>query len=407
MDTRAKLDLLNQAADVEVAAAFEAPAERGRRDLYPCLTHVSAPGGRRVPILKVLQTNACRNDCRYCAFRAGRDVRRERLTPDELAASVDLMHRAGLVEGIFLSSGVVDTIRSMDDMLATADLLRGKYAFHGYLHLKLLPGSEPAQVARAVELADRVSTNLEAPGPERLALLAPQKAMADLVSPLAAAAQAIRARQAAQAAQGGEGGPRFPGRPSGYGGGARLGLSTQFVVGPAGESDRELLGTAAWLYREIRLARAYYSAFQPIPDTPLADAAPTGERRQHRLYQADWLLRYYHFGVEELPFDGDGRLSVQTDPKAAWARQHPERFPVEVNRAPVEELLRVPGIGPVSAQAIVRARRQASLRTLGDLRRLGARADQAAPYVLLAGRRPISLAAERRGAWQLPLDLTG
>jgi predicted DNA-binding helix-hairpin-helix protein len=165
-------------------------------------------------------------------------------------------------------------------------------------------------------------------------------------------------------------------------------MSTQFVVGPASESDRDLLGRAQMLYREVRLARAYYSAFSPIRDTPLESASPTDPRREFRLYQADWLLRYYGFAVEEIPFAADGNLPENLDPKAAWAKAHPERFPLEVNVAPLPELLRVPGIGPTSARAIVMARRQGNLRELGDLRKLGARADRAAPFVLLAGRRP-------------------
>ena len=231
-------------------------------------------------------------------------------------------------------------------------------------------------MTRAIELADRVSTNLEAPTDERLTALAPKKHMHELVAPLQTAADLIRRdRQAHGPAD------RSIGR-------ARLGMSTQFVVGPAGESDRELLGTAQMLYREVRLARAYYSAFSPIRDTPLEDAPATDPRREFRLYQADWLLRYYHFAVEELPFEGDGQLSKQVDPKQAWAQAHPERFPIEVNRAPLDDLLRIPGIGPISARAILQARRQSRLSSLGDLRRLGARADQAAPYVLLSGRRP-------------------
>ena len=165
-------------------------------------------------------------------------------------------------------------------------------------------------------------------------------------------------------------------------------MSTQFVVGPAGESDRELLSTVQMLYREVRLARAYYSAFSPVKNTPLEGVVPTHPTREHRLYQADWLLRYYNFGAEELPFDADGQLSQEIDPKAAWAQAHPERFPIEVNAAPLPELLRIPGIGPTSAKAIVQARRQARLRELGDLRKLGARADRAAPFVTLAGKRP-------------------
>jgi predicted DNA-binding helix-hairpin-helix protein len=165
-------------------------------------------------------------------------------------------------------------------------------------------------------------------------------------------------------------------------------MSTQFVVGPAGESDRELLETSQMLYREVRLSRAYYSAFNPVRHTPLEGVAPTHPTREHRLYQADWLLRFYSFTAGELPFDAAGLLSQEIDPKAAWAQAHPERFPIEVNAAPLTELLRVPGIGPTSARAIVQARRQGKLRELGDLRKLGARADRAASFVTLAGKRP-------------------
>ena len=396
MDTREKLDLLGQAArydDCTVLDSDETADGRGffapatvdprppSRDMFPCVSHVTTPWGQRKAVLKVLQTSACQNNCNYCAFRAGRDIRRAHLTPDELARSFDLMYRAGVVDGMFLSSGIIGTTRTMDEMLATTELVRQKYGFRGYIHLKVLPGAEAAHIARAVELADRISVNLEGPTQERLAALAPQKAMVDLIGPLRIAAEIIRRGDA----------PRPPRQardlplPSV---GTRLGMSTQFVVGPAGESDRELLATVQMLYREVRLARAYYSAFSPVKNTPLEGVTPTHPTREHRLYQADWLLRYYNFGAEELPFDADGQLSQEIDPKAAWAQAHPERFPIEVNAAPLPELLRIPGIGPTSAKAIVQARRQANLRELGDLRKLGARADRAAPFVTLGGHRP-------------------
>ena len=418
MDIRDKLDLLGAAAcfDDYVSQAggenapsaqsstaflgaaagrgFFAPATdapRPTRDMFRCVSHLTTPDGQRKPIFKVLQTSACENDCRYCAFRAGRDFRRAHLTPDELALSFDQMYRAGVVEGMFLSSGVMGTTRTMDEMLATTELARQKYGFRGYIHLKLLPGAEPAQIARAIELADRVSVNLEGPTAERLAFLAPRKELANLLGPLRTAAEIIRRDHTPDPSPGKRGetgrGNRF--------GNARLGISTQFVVGPAGESDRELLATSQMLYRQAGLARAYYSAFSPLKDTPLEHLTPTHPTREFRLYQADWLLRYYNFAAAELPFDADGRLSQEIDPKAAWAQVHPERFPVEVNRAPLGELLRVPGIGPFSARAIVQARRQGSLRELGDLRKLGARAERAAPYVTLGGRRP---------PYQMPLD---
>ena len=399
MDTREKLDLLGQAArydDCTVLDSDETADGRGffapatvdprppSRDMFPCVSHVTTPWGQRKAVLKVLQTSACQNNCNYCAFRAGRDIRRAHLTPDELARSFDLMYRAGVVEGMFLSSGIIGTTRTMDEMLATTELVRQKYGFRGYIHLKVLPGAEAAHIARAVELADRISVNLEGPTQERLA------------SARAAESDGRSDRPAAD--RGGDHpctrsdssrSPRWAGtRPAPTIGETRLGMSTQFVVGPAGESDRELLSTVQMLYREVRLARAYYSAFSPVKNTPLEGVAPTHPTREHRLYQADWLLRYYNFGAEELPFDADGQLSQEIDPKAAWAQAHPERFPIEVNAAPLPELLRIPGIGPTSAKAIVQARRQAKLRELGDLRKLGARADRAAPFVTLAGQRP-------------------
>jgi predicted DNA-binding helix-hairpin-helix protein len=288
----------------------------------------------------------------------------------------------------------------MDPMLATVELLRGKYQYSGYVHLKIMPGAEPAQVEQALRLADRVSINLEGANAGRLAALAPGK---DFEGELLGAMRC--AHQLAQAQ-----GPSFdtpfpdPARPGsrqraggdrdGIRDGRRTGparppsLVTQFVVGPAGESDRELLTTADQLYRELKLARAYYSGFNPIPDTPLAGAAPTPVLREHRLYQADWLLRFYGFGLEELPFDSNDALPADADPKLAWARRHLAGRPVEVNRASRRELLRVPGIGPRSADAILRARRQGRLRDLADLRALGAVAVRAAPFVLLDGRTP-------------------
>lgn len=400
MDIREKLNLLTEAArydDYRASApdvvaegrGFFAPETNAVPDpgVLPCVSHLHTPDGQRKATLKVLQTSACQNNCNYCAFRAGRDIRRAHLTPDDLARSFDLMYRAGLVESLFLSSGVIGTNQTMDEMLATVELVRLKYGFRGYIHLKLLPGAETAHIERAIALADRVSANLEAPTPQALAALAPLKAMADLVGPLRTAADILGRGDSARAPA-----PlQSPGRAQRLAstwGRARLGLSTQFVVGPAGESDRDLLATVQMLYRELHLARAYYSAFSPVPGTPLEGMPPTDPRREFRLYQADWLLRYYGFTVEELPFGPDGLLPQDLDPKATWAILHPERFPVEVNRAPVGDLLRVPGIGPASARAIVAARRRGDLRELGDLRKLGVRANSAAPYVTLAGKRP-------------------
>jgi predicted DNA-binding helix-hairpin-helix protein len=281
------------------------------------------------------------------------------------------MQRKGLIEGLFLSSGIVGTVRSMDRMLATVELVRQKYQWRGYVHLKLLPNAEEAQIERAALLADRLSVNLEAPNEARLARLAPKKDFErGLVEPLQRAWAIVRRlRNQGHAV-------------------ASAGAVTQYVVGPAGESDQELLAASQRLYRQVGLRRAYYSAFNPVDDTPLQEEQPTPPLREHRLYQADFMLRQYGFDAEELPFDHDGNLPHDRDPKLAWAEKHPEAFPVEVNRAPQAALLRVPGFGPLGAAAIVQARRHDRLRSLEDLQRLGVRSQQAAPFILLDGRAP-------------------
>jgi predicted DNA-binding helix-hairpin-helix protein len=279
------------------------------------------------------------------------------------------MHRADLVDGLFLSSGVcAGAGRTMDRMIACVELIRSQYQFDGYVHLKLLPGVSEAHIERALQLAHRVSVNLEAPNADRLGLIAPHK---DFFEELA---QPMRIAKRLMEASGGRLAP--------------AGQTTQFVVGAAGEPDQEILSTTARLYDELDLRRAYFSAFQPVRGTPLDGQEPTPAWREHRLYQADWLLRFYGFGFEDLVFDGTGNLPRRADPKMLYARAHPELFPVEVNRASREELLRVPGLGPRSVGRILSWRRQGVLRELGDLRKAGAVADRAASFVLLEGRRP-------------------
>ncbi len=386
MGAKEALDKLKQLA----AAARYEPAEEvtagGRvrpcpatpTDLADAIHYAALPGGRRLPMLKTLLTSACERDCYYCPFRAGRDFRRATFRPDELAALFDRLYRAGAVAGIFLSSGLAGGgVRTQDRLIATAEILRTRYKFHGYIHLKLMPGAGFDQVERAMELADRVSVNLEAPTAAALARLAPRKQLAEeLMRPMRYVAQIRQARG---------------GRPGGWGNPYRSGPSqtTQFVVGPGGESDLELLRTVEYLRRTLGLARAYFSAFTPVPGTPLQSLPPTSPLRERRLYQSDFLLRDYGFAADELPFDAQGNLPLDTDPKLLWARRHLAHTPVELNRADRHELLRVPGIGPVGVERLLRARRQGRLRALDDLRRLGIAAERAAPFVLLDGRRPV------------------
>lgn len=347
-------------------------------DFEGMIQYATLPGGKRIPMLKTLLTSACERNCYYCPFRAGRDFSRVTFRPDELAALFDRLHRAGVVQGIFLSSGMAGGgVRTQDQLIATAEILRNRYRFTGYIHLKLMPGAEFAQVERSMQLADRVSVNLEAPTSETLARLAPYK---QLVEELV---QLLRYVEQIRRAQGGQ--------PGSWGNPYRSGPSqtTQFVVGPAGETDRELLRTTEYLRRTVNLARAYFSAFRPVPDTPLEDQPAGSALRERRLYQSDFLLRDYGFRADELVFDDHGSLPPDEDPKLAWARRNLTHAPVEINRAGRRDLLRVPGIGPVGLERILRARRQGRLRELRDLRKIGIVAERAAPFILLDGRRPI------------------
>ncbi len=337
------------------------------------VTEAVMPGGKRIKLLKTLLTSACERNCFYCPFRAGRDYRRATFKPEEMAQTFLNMYRAGLVEGLFLSSGIIKgSVATQDKLIETAEILRNKLQFRGYLHLKIMPGSERDQVLHSMELASRVSVNLEGPNTQRLQMLAPKKVfLEELLQPLKWVEE-IRRTQPAHLSWNG----RWPSS------------TTQFVVGAVGESDLELLTTSAYLYQQARLSRTYFMAFNPVVDTPLENHPAENPWRQHRLYQASFLLRDYGFDLEELPFSQDGNLALAIDPKLAWARVHLTESPVEVNRADQGELLRVPGIGLKGARAIMAARRHHRLRNLHDLKAIGIKPARPAPYVLLDGHRP-------------------
>ena len=376
MDALDKLESLSKQMAIEPAeevGSLGAPgAACGADPDAGFIHHAVMPGGKRIALLKTLLTSACERDCYYCPFRAGRDFRRATFSADEMARVFDEMSRRGQVEGLFLSSGIAGGgVRTQDKLIASADILRRTYNFRGYIHLKIMPGADKEQIRRAMQLADRVSVNLEAPNTQRLAQLAPHKTfLEELVRPLKLI-ESIRREQG--------GGPSS---------------TTQFVVGGADETDRELLLTSAQLLREARLSRVYFSRFNPVPGTPLENRPPEKPMREHRLYQSDFLLRQYGFRFDDLVFDQRGNLPLDTDPKVAWAKQHLVHEPVELNRAGKNELLRVPGIGPKTVDVILRERRKGRLRELTDLRKLGVISSRAAPFILLDGRRP---------AHQLPL----
>ncbi len=367
-------DLKRAVEQVQSGAASSLDAKRSSLGIH----HAKMPGGKTIALLKTMLTSACERDCYYCPFRAGRDYRRATFKPEEMAKTFNELQRARVAEGLFLSSGVAGGgVRTQDRLIDSIDILRNKLNYRGYVHLKIMPGTERDQIYRAMQLSDRISINLEAPNSNRLAALAPHKVFREeLLRPLQLAEE-IRKTQPAYLGWNGK-------WPS---------LTTQFVVGAVGENDLEILSTTAYLTKQLRVARAYFSAFNPIKDTPLENHMPENPWREHRLYQSSFLLRDYGFDLEDMPFTQAGYLPLDIDPKVAWARQN-LHDPIEINRADRRELLRVPGIGPQGAEAILIARRTNTLRDLKDLKVLGVIVTRAAPFVLLNGRRP---------NWQLSL----
>jgi predicted DNA-binding helix-hairpin-helix protein len=327
------------------------------------------PGGGSINLMRVMQTNACSLSCGYCPTYCGGKVPRATVSPEEVATTFMDVNRKGLAQGLFLTSGVPGrATRATDRMLATLDLLRRRERFDGYIHVKLLPGAEIAQVEAATRLATRISVNLEGASDAQVRELAKEKDLSgDLLPKLELAGRLYREARA-------------EGRRGGS-------TTTQFVVGATGERDREILGLVAGLEQRHLLHHAHFSAFQPVVGTPFENRAPTPAARESRLYQAEHLLREYGFAVHELAFQVDGNLPLEHDPKTAWALAHPERFPLDLMRAPLELLLRVPGIGPKAARTLVQVRRHTLLRDLRDVRRLGVDTVRAGFYLTLRGRR--------------------
>ena len=369
MNSIEKLRLLGPATCYEPAeetGSARPTPKRAPDELARCIHNAILPNGKRIALLKTLLTSSCERDCAYCAFRDGRDFQRATFSPDELARLFIQLHQSGIAEGIFLSSAIVGGgANTQERILDAADLLRRRYAFRGYIHLKIMPGAEREQIDAGMRLADRVSVNLEAPNAKRLETLSPHKAFEEELLQRLRWIEEIRRERG--------GGPSS---------------TTQFVVGAGEETDVELLSTTEYLYDQAGLSRAYFSGFRPVSDTPLADRPPVDPKREHRLYQSSFLLRDYGFTAEELPFGSGGNLPTEVDPKLAWAQAALADRPVEVNTADRSTLMRVPGIGPKGAERILRERRRGRLSDLSHLRKLGVVTKRAAPFVLLDGRRP-------------------
>lgn len=368
LDTEQKLEILGAAAKYDICASTSVSSPRPT-DQNTIGSHAPAgichsytPDGRCVSLLKVLMTNSCRNNCKYCVNRVSNDFERSGFEPEELAKLFIELYRRNYLEGIFLSSAVQKSPNyTMERMVQTAEILRYKYNYRGYIHLKALPRCSAELIERGAQLADRMSVNLESPNPDRLKLIASEKNfMLDLVEPINVIQKQIQK------------------------GLLKAGQTTQFVVGAAGETDLELLKTTNWLYKQKNLKRAYFSAYiPPIPHT----SPPTPLLREHRLYQADWLMRFYEFELNDLVLQKDSNLSLDLDPKMVAALKHREQFPVEINKAPFKTLLRIPGVGPTAAKRIWRVRKEHRLTDIAELKNIGVVIKRAKPFILINGKK--------------------
>ncbi len=447
--TKQKLEILADAAKYDVACTSSGSDRRGKKgalgNTKACgICHSFSADGRCISLLKILMTNHCVYDCKYCINRVSNDIPRATFTPDEICELTVEFYKRNYIEGLFLSSGVIkNPTYTMERMFETLYLLRNKYNFNGYIHVKTIPGASDELLANVGYLADRISVNLELPTKESLSLLAPNKSFNTILDPMGKVSNTIAAHRVAvgkDARMERSSGNRYLtnsifaknnsigkigengvlGSSSGdiarmdgnsgladtglsFGRGNELvpygmkdlkrsfapaGQSTQMIIGATGESDYTLIQTTQRLYQSYDLKRVFYSAYIPINEDsvlpPLGTAPPL--LREHRLYQADWLLRYYGFMADELLSEDKPNFNEKLDPKCDWALRHLDSFPVDVQRAPYDVLLRVPGIGPKSAGRIVQARRFGSL-DFDSLKRMGVVLKRAHYFILCNGKQ--------------------
>jgi predicted DNA-binding helix-hairpin-helix protein len=363
------------------------------------IRHLRPRTGFQTSLLRVLMTNACSYNCHYCPMRRDRSMPRTLLKPEELVRIFLGARQRGWCEGLFITTGIPSRpVKVVDDLIQTLELLRGRHRFGGYIHVKLVPGAEAAQIDRLTALASRVSLNFEAPCGASLEQIAPDKSFTTTLGNFERVRKLVLTEREARA----EGRPADPLHPGGA-----SGMTMQFVVGATPDTDRTLLGTVARLSAAGGVGHAHFSAFRPISDTPMESVPATPALREHRLYQADYLLRDYGFAADEVVYGPGDNLPLGLDPKTAWALAHPERFPVELLTASYEELVRVPGIGPLAARRIVLNRPTTQFRNLSDLRKVGVVTTRASGFLLLRGRRlQTTRWTEQLGFWA-PEDEVG
>lgn len=381
-DLKTKLEILADAAKYDASCASSGAPKRDSKNgkgigstTGAGICHSYTPDGRCVSLLKILLTNSCIFDCHYCINRRSSNVRRARFTVDEVVRLTLEFYKRNYIEGLFLSSGIIrDADYTMEQLTEVARRLREEHHFRGYIHLKAIPEASQDLIAQAGRHADRLSINIELPTETGLAQYAPEKKQTTIRGTMAKLKLKIDEVQAEKKA------PRFS--PSGQ--------STQMIVGADGANDETILTTSASLYASYGLRRIYYSAFSPIPDSSRAlpvKAPPL--MREHRLYQADWLMRYYGFASQEiLQGDASGMLDLDVDPKFAWALRNRAQFPLDVNTAPREMLLRVPGLGTRTVDRLIETRRHKILR-LDDIARLKGALKRARPFIVTPDHRPV------------------
>ncbi|MDI6025378.1 putative DNA modification/repair radical SAM protein [Corticibacterium sp. UT-5YL-CI-8] len=379
MDISKKLQILADAAKYDASCASSGTVKRnslggkGIGSTEGAICHSYAPDGRCISLLKILLTNACAFDCLYCVNRASSNVPRARFTVEEVVSVTLDFYRRNYIEGLFLSSGIIRSPDyTMEQVVRVARELRQTHDFRGYIHLKTIPDASDELMAEAGKYADRLSINIELPSETSLKTLAPEKDVRAIRRSMG------RMRYRIDEAQDDKRAPRF----------APAGQSTQMIVGADAEDDRVILATSANLYSSYRLKRVYYSAFSPIPDASriLPPQAPP-LLREHRLYQADWLMRFYGFDAGEIVAQDTGHLSLDMDPKLAWALRNRDRFPVDVNKASRSQLLRVPGLGKTAVDRILAARRVRAIR-LDDIPRLRVPVAKVLPFLIFPDHTP-------------------
>lgn len=378
-----KLEILSDAAKYDVSCSSSGSHrgnDRAGIGSAACsgICHTWSADGRCVSLLKILMTNYCMYDCAYCVNRCSHETKRAILTPDEICDITIEFYRRNYIEGLFLSSGVYRSSDYTTELLIeTARKLREERHFNGYIHMKGIPGTDSALIQRLGRYVDRMSVNIELPSSQGLKLLAPQKTKESILRPMGDIKEGIAERKSLRLL----GGRRKKGQSF-----VPAGQTTQLIIGATPDSDRKILQLSQALYKKVDLKRVYYSAYVPMmtgPNLPALTKPPL--LREHRLYQADWLLRFYEFSAEEILSDDAPDFDLYLDPKACWALRHPGLFPVEVNRASYHMLLRVPGIGVTSAKRIYAARKRAWL-SYDTLKRLGVVLKRAKYFITCKGK---------------------